>query len=160
WKVKTIRNSAKAPIASITFDAFPKSAWSTGGRILAEASVRGTYFVSGAYCGKEINGLRYYDLHDLNAVHHQGHEIGCHTFDHARVSQLSGADIEEPLARNRGFVSRHIGDFVMTSFAFPYGDTSIRTKRIVSKQFASCSGIWPDVNRRSIDLGELSAVHL
>jgi hypothetical protein len=30
----------------------------------------------------------------------------------------------------------------------------------VSKQFASCRGIWPDVNRRSIDLGELSAVQL
>src|SRR5262249_31621054 len=104
---KTIRNATRAPTATITFDDYPKSTPTTGGRSLAEAGVRGTYFVSGTYCGKEINGLRYYDLDDLIAVHHRGHEIGCHTFDHAWISQLSGADIEETLARNREFVSRH-----------------------------------------------------
>jgi peptidoglycan/xylan/chitin deacetylase (PgdA/CDA1 family) len=61
WKVKTIESRANSPIATITFDDFPKSAWTTGGRILEEAGVRGTYFVAGTYCGKEIDGLRYYE---------------------------------------------------------------------------------------------------
>jgi peptidoglycan/xylan/chitin deacetylase (PgdA/CDA1 family) len=160
WKVKTIESRANSPIATITFDDFPKSAWTTGGRILEEAGVRGTYFVAGTYCGKEIDGLRYYDVDDLIAAHGQGHEIGCHTFDHAEISQLSRQAIDDTLARNREFVSRHLGGVLMTSFAFPYGAASIRTKRILSKQFASCRGIWPPSNNRRIDLSELRAVGL
>ena len=69
-------------IASITFDDFPKSAWETGGRILAQFKARGTYYTAGHFCGRTEDGVQYYDENDLHALADAGHEIACHGFRH------------------------------------------------------------------------------
>ncbi|HEY2836509.1 MAG TPA: polysaccharide deacetylase family protein, partial [Rhizomicrobium sp.] len=48
--VKSAALTAGRPIASITFDDFPKSAWSEGGPVLARHGVRATYYTSGSFC--------------------------------------------------------------------------------------------------------------
>jgi peptidoglycan/xylan/chitin deacetylase (PgdA/CDA1 family) len=160
WPGKVIKSRLERPVASIAFDDFAQSAWTVGGQILQGAGVRGTYFVSGSYCGREADGIRYFDADDLVAAHGNGHEIACHTFDHRTVSALPAPEIEASLKRNRDFVRDLLGDVMMTSFAFPHGEASIRTKHLLSRHFAACRGIFPGINKGRIDLSQLKAVEL
>lgn len=160
WPCKQIKSRLDRPIASVVFDDFAQSAWAVGGKILEAAGARGTYFVTGSYCGRELNGIKYFDAEDLVAAHGNGHEIGCHTFAHKTVSPLPAEEIEADIERNQGFVRGLLGDVAMTSFAFPHGETSIRTKRLLSRHFATSRGISPGINAGWVDLSQLKAVEL
>lgn len=160
WPCKRIKSRLDRPIASVVFDDFAQSAWTVGGKVLETAGARGTYFVAGSYCGRELNGIKYYDAEHLVAAHRNGHEIGCHTFAHKTVSPLPAEEIEADIERNRTFVRELLGDVAMTSFAFPHGETSIRTKRLLSRHFTVSRGISPGINAGWIDLSQLKAVEL
>jgi peptidoglycan/xylan/chitin deacetylase (PgdA/CDA1 family) len=160
WPGKMIKSRLDRPLASIVFDDFAQSSWTVGGRILEAAGARGTYFVSGSYCGREADGVKYFTPDDLAMAHANGHEIGCHTFDHRTVSDLPAAQIEASLERNREFVRRVLGDIIMTSFAYPHGETSIRTKRLLGGHFSACRGIFPGINKGTVDLSQLKGIEL
>lgn len=77
--------SLSAPIATVTFDDFARSAWTAGGKIVEEAGARATYYVSGSLCGQHIEGIEYFTETDLAEAHSRGHEAGCHTFSHLPI---------------------------------------------------------------------------
>ena len=56
---KLVRRPARLaghrPVASITFDDFPKNAWTEGGPVLARRGVRGTYYTAGGFCGRTLD---------------------------------------------------------------------------------------------------------
>jgi len=155
-----MRNKAKAPLVSFSFDDFPRSAAREGAQILDRFGLKGTYFVSGARAGRHIEGLDHFTENDLVGLAKSGHEIGCHTFSHIRVSKASQSEIEKDLARNQEFIRRVLGDYATTSFAYPYGDVSIATKTILGRHFPVCRGIDGGVNRGRIDFRQLKAVVL
>jgi peptidoglycan/xylan/chitin deacetylase (PgdA/CDA1 family) len=158
WPAKAMQCQLTRPIATISFDDFPQSAWTQGGPILERAGVRATYFVSGSFCGREVDGIQYFGLEDLRAAYEAGHEIGCHTFDHCMASQVSPEVFTESLSKNTDFVRDKLGDVIMTSFAFPYGSATISSKYLVSKKFAASRGIWPGLNVGAVDLSQLRAM--
>jgi peptidoglycan/xylan/chitin deacetylase (PgdA/CDA1 family) len=167
WPAKLNFGKLRAPIATISFDDFPRSAWTVGGRILESHGIRGTYFVSAAFSPDRLRngaaygitpGVTYYELDDLAAAYERGHEIGCHTFDHIRAPELTNEALEQSLARNAEFVRHHLGDVIMTSFAFPQGAANVRVKRLASDHFAVCRGTWPGINKGLFDLSLLRAV--
>lgn len=169
WPVKQCLGRLSAPIATITFDDFPHSAWTTGAPVLEKYGVRGTYFVSAAFSPENmrrsrpaglVEGVRYYDLEDVVAAYTQGHEIGCHTFDHRAAPLQTNAELTQSVQDNARFVKELLGDVVMTSFAFPQGQANIRTKRFMSSRFAACRGTWPGINAGLIDLSLLRCVDL
>src|ERR1700761_4440439 len=80
-------------IVSFTFDDFPRSAVSNGARILESYGARGTFYAAGSYCGKTIDGIVQYSKEDLLRLVRDGHEIGCHTFHHRRVSTLTASEL-------------------------------------------------------------------
>ncbi|NBB84412.1 MAG: polysaccharide deacetylase family protein, partial [Alphaproteobacteria bacterium] len=63
-----VRCQPSRPMASITFDDFPKSAWEAGGRILDRLGVKATYYTSARFCGAVTDGEVHYDGDDLRAV--------------------------------------------------------------------------------------------
>src|SRR5690349_12688838 len=65
WRAKPARLAGHRPIASITFDDFPKNAWEQGGVVLARHRVRGTYYTAGGFCGRTEDGTVFYDGADL-----------------------------------------------------------------------------------------------
>lgn len=169
WPVKLSLGRLRAPVATITFDDFPRTAWTVGGRILESHGVRGTYFVSAAFAPERLQeapafgiteGVTYYEIDDLAAAHDNGHEIGCHSFGHVRAPMLTNADLIASVERNAEFVRRCLGDVVMTSFAFPQGAANVRTKRLLSKRFAVCRGTWPGINSGLFDLSLLRTTAL
>lgn len=158
WAGKSRKSCLEAPIATITFDGCPRSAFTSGGTILQNAGIRGTYFISGCLAGREVDGVRYFDADDLVKAYEHGHEIGSRTFDNVSLSPLSEQQIDATLAANSEFVSGLLGDVAMTSFAYPFGDVQNRTRRLIGQRFASGRGARPGINRATVDLSLLQSV--
>jgi peptidoglycan/xylan/chitin deacetylase (PgdA/CDA1 family) len=157
---KPVRNLLTAPIASITFDDFPKSAWTVGGPILARYGVKATYYATGRFCGVTEDGLAYYDVDDLRAVRAAGHEVGCHTYGHDLGSRFSTTALREDIDRNRQLMAELIGQEALSSFAYPYGDASPRTRAVLAELFPTSRGIRAGVNSGVIDLAQLKSVEV
>jgi peptidoglycan/xylan/chitin deacetylase (PgdA/CDA1 family) len=153
-------SAAGVPLVSLSFDDFPQSAATTGARLLRDFGVKGTYFVAGGRAGRYLDGVDQFTDGDLLAVAEDGHEIGCHTFSHLRLPHVRRADIEQDLTLNRDYVHRLLGDYTMTSFAYPFGAASIPTKNCLCSHFTFCRGIWSGVNRGRIDFAQLRAVQI
>jgi peptidoglycan/xylan/chitin deacetylase (PgdA/CDA1 family) len=147
-------------MVSFSFDDFPRSAGHSGAQILEEFGVRGTYFVCGGREGRNIEGQDHFAADDLIALRRAGHEIGCHTFGHIRVPLSSRKEVGDDLARNREYVHRVLGDYPMTSFAYPYGQVTVGAKAFLSRHYPVCRGIWSGVNSGRIDFRQLRATPL
>lgn len=166
WKAKAIVSRLRAPVATFTFDDFPRSAWLTGGEILEAHGVRGTYFVAGAFDPENIAGtdtvpgIEYFRVEDVRAAHANGHEIGCHTFDHVDLPTQTTPRILDNIQRNGRYLRAIVGDAAVTSFAYPRGETDIRAKYLLGRHFAVCRGTWPGVNAGLVDLSQLRCYSL
>lgn len=158
--VKWVRSRLDAPVASISFDDFPRSAWTAGGPILARHGALATYYAAGDFCGRTVDGIGYYDGEDLKALRAAGHEIGCHSYSHEHGPLLSSRLLKDDFARNEAFLTDMLGDHRSGSFAYPYGDVSPRTKTLAARTFPVARGIRAGVNQGMIDLAELKAVPL
>jgi peptidoglycan/xylan/chitin deacetylase (PgdA/CDA1 family) len=148
------------PILSVSFDDFPKSAWTCGGQILSAHKAAATYYTAGRFCGKTRDDIVYFDRADLAAVVAAGHELGCHTYSHKHAPQISSAELRDDCARNREFVNDCLPGVGLTNFAYPYGDVSARVKGLVARQYATARGIRPGVNISPLDLALLKALPL
>jgi peptidoglycan/xylan/chitin deacetylase (PgdA/CDA1 family) len=158
--VKLIQSRLDRPVASITFDDFPRSAWTEGGPILHRHGVKATYYAAGRFCSVLEDGLEYFTPRDLAQIRDAGHEIGCHTYSHEYGTQVASSALEADVDRNQDFVRGQLGDYPLTSFAYPYGDVSPRTKWLFSRRFATSRGIRRGVNAGVIDLAQLKAIGL
>ena len=160
WTPHTTANCSTAPLVSFSFDDFPRSAAVEGAGILRDFGIKGTYFVAGGRAGQKVEGLEHFKDEDVAELAAAGHEIGCHTFTHVSLPGVTAGEIEQELLRNREYVRRVLGDYAMTSFAYPFGHASIRTKAYLRKLFPNCRGVWSRVNKRNIDFSQLKAVEL
>lgn len=159
--VKRVRSRLARPLASVTFDDFPRSAWTAGGPIVERFGGRGTYFTAGCFCGTTDEGIEYYDEDDLRALHAAGHEVASHTFFHRHVPEVASRELVADADRNAAFIRGALGgDVPLSSFAFPFGDVSPRTKLLFSRLYPCCRGIRTGVNAGVMDLAQLWAVPL
>jgi peptidoglycan/xylan/chitin deacetylase (PgdA/CDA1 family) len=157
-KVRPARLSG--PVASVTFDDFPKSAWTVGGEVLARHGARGTYYTAGGFCGRIADGTVFYDEADLEALASQGHEIGCHGFGHQPTPNLTTQELQADNERNREFLKPFLNGQAPLSYAFPFGRVSPRTKRFFARRFSSIRGVHPGINAGRVDLAQLNTVSL
>lgn len=156
----SVRLAGGRPIASITFDDFPKSAWVRGGPILAQYKVRGTYYTAGGFCGRTVDGTVFYDAEDLRALTGAGHEIGCHSFGHQPTPDLSSRDLALDAARNNEFLKPFLNGEAPQSYAFPYGLASPRTKKFFAPRFTNVRGVHPGLNSGRADLALLNVISI
>jgi len=156
--LKPAKSKLQAPVASITFDDFPRTAWTRGGGILEAHDVKATYYVTGDFCGRMNEGLDHYVESDLKEIVAAGHEIGCHTFSHQNGPTVGSDALSDDVERNAAFVQDVLGDYVMSSFAYPYGEASPRTKLLFGDRFPTSRGIRKGVNKGLMDLSQLKAI--
>jgi peptidoglycan/xylan/chitin deacetylase (PgdA/CDA1 family) len=154
------RLAGHRPVVSVTFDDFPKNAWTQGGPVLAGHGVRATYYTAGGFCGRQVEGTRYYDVEDLAALAAAGHEIGCHSFAHQPAPGLNDTELIADAARNREFLSRFLNGKPPVSYAFPFGRVSPRIKRFYASRFESARGTHAGINIGRVDLAQLNVVSL
>ena len=154
------RLAGHKPVASITFDDFPKNAWTLGGPVLAHHGVRGTYYTAGGFCGRTVDGAAFYDEGDLTSLAAAGHEIGCHGFAHQPTPSLTDDELAADATRNRQFLQPFLNGGAPVSYAFPFGRVSPRTKRFYASRFKSARGSHCGINIGRVDLAQLNVVSL
>ncbi len=159
-KLNALDTHLEEPVVSFTFDDFPRSALTVGGRVLRAHGWAGTYFTAGGFCGRAVDGIDYFDREDLVQAAEDGHEIACHTFSHLRLPETPAAAIDEDLERNAAFVAGVLPGRRLSSFAYPYGDLDLGRKAQMSRRFPICRGIWPGINTGRMDFAQLKAVPL
>jgi peptidoglycan/xylan/chitin deacetylase (PgdA/CDA1 family) len=101
YRDSNLRLSNSAPLVSFTFDDVPNSAYTNGARILGNYDIRGTFYVASGTCGSWDTHWRVIDRTQVSLLHSLGHEIGCHTFSHARVDELDARTTEEECRQNQ-----------------------------------------------------------
>jgi peptidoglycan/xylan/chitin deacetylase (PgdA/CDA1 family) len=150
------------PLVSFTFDDVPETAYTNGASILEHHGVRGTFYIAAGKCGTidTDSNWRVIDHNQVRALYDQGHEIGCHTFSHARVDMLDAGAMEEECRRNEVALKEICPDIDLTNFCYPYGQVSLPRKLQLQKRFASCRGCFEGINAGIVDLGLLSVVEL
>ena len=133
-------------LIALTFDDGPRRSTTTAlldG--LAERGVKATFFLIGAQVEDNRDVVR--------RMEREGHQIGIHTFDHVKLTELNRADFDAQVERSRSALRSTLdydGDFLLRP---PYGmlDESV-------KQWAGCPIIlwsidpedWRDQNTQRV----------
>ncbi len=150
-----------APVASFTFDDFPVSACDVGGAMLEEAGARGTFFANASFHEQTVDGIPHYRTEHLKKLLASGHELGCHSFHHVRLGTKGAAFARQSAEENSAFMKKLLGEqFLMTSFAYPFGDASPGVKRAMARRFSLCRGVRQRTITGDADLAQLSIVSL
>jgi len=144
-------------LVSFTFDDVPESALREGSRVLEDHGVRGTFYACFGLAGTHGESGRLFEPEDLRSTHLRGHELACHTYTHLDCTRASDDEILRDLAKNAAGFSALIEGYVPRNFAYPFGNVSLRIKRLLAPKFWSCRGIRSGINRGSVDLDELRA---
>lgn len=145
------------PVLSISFDDFPASAAEIGAAILENHGALGTFYAacglvdSDGPCGRNFSHAH---LADLVA---RGHEIGCHTYDHADCARRPVFDTLQDLARNRDTLQRMGAREAARTLAYPYGETSTALKRALPPRLQCARGVLQGINVGRCDLSQLRA---
>ena len=147
----------KTPIISFTFDDFPRSALLTGGTILEEQGLRGTYYASLGLMGKTAPTGRIFEQDDLPLTLERGHELGCHTFAHCDASQTSPALFAESIFENQRAISVLAPGPGFKTLSYPIGTPRPAVKKVSSRYFQGCRAGGQTYNSGLVDLNYLQA---
>jgi peptidoglycan/xylan/chitin deacetylase (PgdA/CDA1 family) len=152
--------STDVPYVTFTFDDFPRSAFFAGGRILGGHGVRGTYFISLQRLGAPSVSGPIASRDDLKALLLDGHELGCHTFEHLDGCSSSVAAFERSIQANRSAFAEIVPGGHFSVFAYPFDGPVLRIKRAVSKHFVGCREGGQNCNAGVLDLNLLKGYFL
>lgn len=157
---RVFRIESSTPIISFTFDDFPRSALLTGGEILRSRGVCGTYYVSLGLAGKKTETGTMFEMEDLRGALEQGHELGCHTFNHSHSWETPPGLFEDQIVKNQRVLQQLIPGTSFRTLSFPIGHPRPDTKRRASNYFSCCRGGGQTFNMGKVDLNCLSAYFL
>lgn len=158
--VEPFRLLNETPMVSFTFDDIPKSAATTGAKLLEDHDARGTFYVSGGLVGTAAADWTAVDAQDIIDLHRNGHEIGCHTFSHKRTCDLDAESLAAEIAHNGRYLRALDPSIKVENFAYPFGYGSFGRKSQLKQAFQSCRSIVPGINSGTVDLQFLRAVPL
>ena len=122
------------PLVTFTFDDVPASACVVGRRFWkpSAAGPRSTCrarVVVPSPCGPLATPEQ---IRELSG---RGHEIGCHTYSHCAVSRMGSPALHLDIERSARFLRDIAGANNVRNFAYPYGDFSWRSKRLIQEKF-------------------------
>lgn len=147
------------PILSVTFDDFPATAADAGARVLERYGARGTFYASSKLSGTDGPCGRNFSPRDIARLTSLGHEIGCHTSNHADCARRDVFTSLEDLARNRDALMA-MGARSPRAHAYPYGETTRALKDGLPPRLATARGVTPGLNVGHGDLAQLRAYPL
>jgi peptidoglycan/xylan/chitin deacetylase (PgdA/CDA1 family) len=159
-EVEAVTIAPSRGVFSLSFDDFPASAWIEAGPVLAAHGVRATYYVCGGLCDGVNMGRDQFRVPHLQALHAAGHEVGCHTFGHTSVLRMDAEALRLSLDANAAWVAERLDGHRMTTFAWPFGDATVRAKRVVRSRFAMARGVRDGVNAGREDRALIKSIGL
>ncbi|HEV3483136.1 MAG TPA: polysaccharide deacetylase family protein [Candidatus Acidoferrales bacterium] len=148
------------PLITFSFDDFPRTALKTGGVILEDVGIRGTYYAAAGLMGTTSEVGPIFIEEDLHVLTEQGHELGSHTYSHvpARTTPLSR--YRDEVTKGYRAFEENLGLPATRNFSYPFGEVTLRVKREVAPSMMSCRGIIGGLNGPLVDLNLLRATSL
>lgn len=146
-----------APIISVTFDDFPKTAANIGAPMLEAKGWRGTYYTSAKLEGTTNHHGPQFDRRDVIALDKAGHEIAGHSHDHSDLSQMSLEAVINQVKENKAELTAYNLGQSIDNFAYPFGAASASLKALLQNEYRSMRGIRAHTHQGSADLNELSS---
>jgi peptidoglycan/xylan/chitin deacetylase (PgdA/CDA1 family) len=144
------------PIVSFSFDDFPRTAYSVGGRILEEFGMRGTYYAAAGLMNTSNELGEQFRAEDLDSLLDKGHELASHTYSHISCRSVSGAVFRADVEKGRKAIAEVAGSDA-GNFAYPFGHVTLQAKRTLDLGPGSARSIVPGFNGPEIDLSLLRA---
>ena len=157
---RTVDIQLERPILSISFDDFPLSAYETGAPILEDRGVRGTYYTCSGQLGLATSLWTVAPASAVTELHRRGHEIGLHTHSHRKVFELSPAELTADIAANRAALRRLLPGTSDETFAYPYGFSGLRQKKLLGQLARASRSVQPAINVGRLDLDFIKAFEL
>ena len=154
------RLSHEGPIVSFTFDDFPRSALTEGGRILKSHGARGTYYAAVGLMNTVNHLGEQFRREDLDTLLSDGHELASHTFSHVSCRSVSCSKFQKDVREGRRAIEELTGRADWGNFAFPFGEITLKAKKAIGADMASCRSIWQGLNGPEVDLNLLRAKSL
>ena len=142
---------------SFTFDDFPRSALTNGGAILRQYGFSGTYYACFGLMGQQNSTGEIFQGEDLQELVREGHELGCHTFDHCDSWKTTPGEFEASILRNRRAAAQHVPTLTLKSFSYPITWPRPATKRRIASFFECARGGGQTFNVGVVDLNYLKA---
>lgn len=135
----------KSKLLICSFDDGYKSVLKYGLPILSRFNFTATVFVCTNHIGqtnswnpKDKANRQHMTLEELHHLKNQGWEIGSHGTKHISFNRLSETEILENIIESKNVLANHFGN--ITSFAYPYGDTSPFIEELVKQIFENVFG--------------------
>jgi peptidoglycan/xylan/chitin deacetylase (PgdA/CDA1 family) len=150
-------SGADRPRLSITFDDVPISATRLAANMISARGGRATYFIASGLVGTIGPMGLHAAWSDIERLHAQGHEIGCHTFAHADLGRASAAEAARQAVDNMVAFAEH-GVPAPVSFAYPYGEVSAAPKAALSHRFELLRALHPGLIEKGADLNQAPSV--
>ena len=148
------------PLVSFTFDDFPRSAYDAGGTILRTHAFRGTYYAALGLMDRTTTVGRIFSREDLLNLVADGHELGCHTFDHCHSWNTAPEVFEKSIVANRRRLTELLPEVQFKTLAYPISGPRPGTKRRAARHFPCCRFGGQTYNADVTDRGLLSAYFL
>jgi peptidoglycan/xylan/chitin deacetylase (PgdA/CDA1 family) len=148
------------PVVTFTFDDFPKSALA-GADIVEAAGGHAGFFACTSFLGKRNPVIgEMFDSATLQELTQRGHEVGAHGHAHLDCAKAGIRAVEKDIGENLVKLTEAGLETTVSSFAYPYGETTFSAKRWVADVFSAARGIASGVNAGAADRGQLKAVEL
>jgi peptidoglycan/xylan/chitin deacetylase (PgdA/CDA1 family) len=147
-------------IISFTFDDFPRSALQNGGAILRNFGLSGTYYAAFGLMARQTEVGAIFLPRDLKTLLDEGHELGCHTFDHCDSANTNPAAFENSIVKNQMALKEFFPDIRFQTFSYPRSAPQPLAKKKTEGHFVCCRGWGQIFNSGTVDLNYLSAYFL
>lgn len=148
------------PVVTFTFDDFPKSALN-GADIVEKHGGRAGFYACTTLMNQRSPVMgEMFDAATLAELRARGHEIGAHTHTHLDCARSPLSKVERDIGENLVALQEAGHRETVSSFAFPYGETTYSTKRWVGDVFVTGRGILPGINIGECDRSQLRAIEL
>jgi len=156
---RDIKFKLNQPIISISFDDFPQSVMDNALPLLDEHQWKATFYVAAGLEGITNHLGRHFDAKDIKKLVAEGHEIGCHSYSHINILEVSDDDLKKEIDLNAAALEA-LGVPPLTSFAYPYGETAKMQKQRLETQFSNMRGIMPGMNYNKADLNQIKSMQV
>ncbi len=113
-------------VVSLTFDDGNANNYQVRGA-LAENNLHATFYIVSGLTGTQ----GYMTEEELQGLYEDGNEIGGHTLNHTKLSQVRGADLKREVCQDR--VNLLAYNFEVKSFAYPYGFYDEESKKAIAE---------------------------
>lgn len=162
WRMAqpTRRVDTTIPLVSFTFDDVPDTAHGNGAAILEQYGTHGTFYIAGGLAGKVEQDRTLISPAGCADLAARGHEIGCHTFAHSRVRDLSGAGLARDLDRNAEYLAGAGITAPAQNFAFPYNAAWPGARAELGRRYRTCRAAGEAINRGPVDPLMLKSVEI